>query len=139
MVKNNGQNSDGHEREIAGENIHRDDEWQEVKRKSSRPRHTNGNIRENRNRWMNTTTFFISNIPKGIKSQDLRSVFERYGQVADAIVPFRPAKSGSSFGFVNRQIQRDGNKISREKPSTQKPSVARPNDLAGETQGTDAK
>ncbi|KAK9078617.1 hypothetical protein SSX86_002674 [Deinandra increscens subsp. villosa] len=56
-----------------------------------------------KDKWDNATTFFVSNIPAGVRSHDLRAVFSAYGTIVDAVVPFRPANSGSSFGFVRFQ------------------------------------
>ncbi|KAK9063271.1 hypothetical protein SSX86_017141 [Deinandra increscens subsp. villosa] len=97
------ENTDGHGGSVSGEGEKVNDGWTEVWRQ--RPLYTKSTT--NKDRWAHTTTFFISNVPKGVKSQELRQTFEVFGQVADAIVPFRPARSGSNFGFVRFKGVRD--------------------------------
>ncbi|KAK9049551.1 hypothetical protein SSX86_031480 [Deinandra increscens subsp. villosa] len=78
-------------------------EWTEVRRKKKNPRKEIRPI----DRWKNATTLFVSNIPAAVRSQDLRAVFSEYGRVIDAVIPSRPAKSGSFFGFVRFHASQD--------------------------------
>ncbi|KAI3717424.1 hypothetical protein L1987_69027 [Smallanthus sonchifolius] len=74
-------------------------EWQEERRRKQ-------NNFTGQKKWRKTrsgrgeTSFFVSNLPEGIKAKELEDCFCSFGRVVDVYVASKKDKAGSYFGFV---------------------------------------
>ncbi|MCI19252.1 endonuclease/exonuclease/phosphatase family protein, partial [Trifolium medium] len=54
-----------------------------------------------------TTSYFFTNFPEGVKAIDLWSKFARFGRVGEVYIPNKLDKQGKRFGFVKFREVRD--------------------------------
>ncbi|KAI3775614.1 hypothetical protein L1987_50195 [Smallanthus sonchifolius] len=73
-------------------------EWKEVQGRRGLKREKIKSKREER--ILNTTTFFVSNLPAGCSSNRLWRAFVHLGNLEDAFVPRKLNRAGNGFGFI---------------------------------------
>ncbi|KAL8213750.1 hypothetical protein R6Q57_003199 [Mikania cordata] len=56
--------------------------------------------KEKYNELANITTFFVTNLPRGISNSMLWKAFQQYGRIKDAYVARKRDTRGNYFGFI---------------------------------------